>query len=572
MLIRNSYDLNTRYDIFAPMDTAVSPDILTKANAWLSEEYDEATRNEVQALIDEGGDELINAFYKDLEFGTGGMRGVMGAGPNKMNKYTIGAATQGLANYMIATFGDSGLKAAIAHDCRHNSRFFAETVAQVLSANGITVYLFDDLRPTPELSFAVRQLGCQAGIVLTASHNPPEYNGYKVYWDDGGQIVAPHDAGIIGEVRKIAQVAQINYNGKDELIHEIGEDMDRAFIDAICENTFVKGPKDIGIVYTAIHGTGYKMVPRALKAAGFTNVWTVAEQDEPDGDFPTVESPNPEEPAALKMGIEKAKEVGADIILGTDPDSDRVGFAVRDANGEFVLVSGNQGGTLMLQYLMKQFKDQNELTGNEFVCSTIVTTPIIPKIAAELGFKCYETLTGFKHIAAKIRELEGREHFVGGCEESFGYMTNGFVRDKDGVSGVVMFCELANVAKEQGKTLLDLLSDTYAQYGLYGDRLISVVKKGRSGAEEIAAMMDGYRNNPPAEIAGSAVEKVIDYNTGDTGLPASNVLQFFLADGSRVTARPSGTEPKIKFYMSVQASSQSAADERIDAIVADMGL
>lgn len=547
-------------------------EVLQRAELWLNDSYDEQTRNEVQHLITEDGDELTNAFYKDLEFGTGGMRGVMGAGTNKMNKYTVGAATQGLANYMKKAFPNEELKTAIAHDCRHNSRFFAETVASVLSANGVIVYLFEDLRPTPELSFAVRELGCHSGIVLTASHNPPEYNGYKVYWNDGGQIVAPHDTGIINEVRSISEVEQVNFKIKEELIHCVGIGLDQKFIEQIEANTFVKGEKDIKIVYTALHGTGYRMVPEALKACGYTNVWTVEEQDEPDGSFPTVESPNPEEPAALKMGIEKAKAVDADIVLGTDPDSDRVGFAVKNHEGEYVLVNGNEGGILMLQYLMNQYKQANGVTGNEFVCSTIVTTPIIPIIANNLGFKCYETLTGFKHIAAKIRELEGREVFVGGCEESFGYMTNGFVRDKDGVSGVVMFCELTHVAKHQGKTLLDLLDDTYNNYGLYADKLISVVIKGRTGAEEIAEMMRNYRNNPLTSIAGSSVTNIIDYQNDNTGLPKSNVLQFLMEDGCRVTARPSGTEPKIKFYISVKAASKIDAQDRIAAIIADMGL
>lgn len=547
----------------------MSSDIIERAKAWLTDEYDQNTQTEVSALLAEGGEELANAFYKDLEFGTGGMRGVMGVGTNKMNKYTVGAATQGLANYVKKAFPNETPKAAIAHDCRINSRSFAETAAQVLKANGFTVYLFDELRPTPELSFAVRELGCHTGIVLTASHNPSEYNGYKVYWNDGGQIVEPHDKGIIEEVRKITSVSQVKFDVGSGQIVELGEEMDQKFIDAICRNTFVKGEKDIKIVYTAIHGTGYRMVPAALKAAGFTNVWVVEEQNIPDGYFTTVVSPNPEEPEALSMAIQKAREVDADILLGTDPDSDRVGLAVKNHEGDYTLLSGNESGTLMLRYLMQQYKAKNGVTGNEFVCSTIVSTPLIPVVARALGFKCYETLTGFKHIAAKIRELEGTETFVGGCEESFGYMTNGFVRDKDGVSGVVMFCELAHTAKEQGKTLPDLLEDVYAEHGRYSDKLISVVRKGRTGAEEIQGLMHDYRQNPPAQIAGSKVVNIIDYNREGTGLPKSNVLQFFLEDGSRVTARPSGTEPKIKYYISVKGEQ---AQQRIDAIVADMGL
>jgi phosphoglucomutase len=529
---------------------------LQQAQSWLSEAYDVETRNNVQALIDENGEELIESFYKDLDFGTGGMRGIMGVGPNRINRYSIGKATQGLANALLDMYPDQDVSVAIAYDCRNNSDLLARTSAEVLSANGIKVYLFTSLRPTPELSFAVRELGCKSGIVITASHNPKEYNGYKVYGDDGCQIVSPFDVELINKVRALS-IEDVNFNVDEDLIFALGEEMDDTYIERLKTLSLspeaIKEQQELPIVFTGIHGTGAVMVPKALKSFGFSNVMTVASQDVIDGNFPTVHSPNPEEPAALELAITLAKEKGAELVMGTDPDADRVGIAIPNKAGVFVLLNGNQTGSLLVNYLLTRWKELGKITGKEFVAKTVVTTDLMDVMAKANGVKVYNTLTGFKHIGSLIRELEGKEQFIGGGEESYGYLAGDFVRDKDAVMSCVLIAEMVAWAKSCGKDLFDLMQDMYMEYGFYLEDLISITKQGRSGIAEIATMMDDMRKNTPKMIIGEEVVEVIDYlDPAKTGLPKSNVLQFITNKGTKITARPSGTEPKIKFYFSVQ--------------------
>ena len=529
---------------------------LQQAQSWLSEAYDVETRNNVQALIDENGEELIESFYKDLDFGTGGMRGIMGVGPNRINRYSIGKATQGLANTLLDMYPDQDVSVAIAYDCRNNSDLLARTSAEVLSANGIKVYLFTSLRPTPELSFAVRELGCKSGIVITASHNPKEYNGYKVYGDDGCQIVSPFDVELINKVRTLS-IEDVNFNVDEDLIFALGEEMDDTYIERLKTLSLspeaIKEQQELPIVFTGIHGTGAVMVPKALKSFGFSNVMTVASQDVIDGNFPTVHSPNPEEPAALELAIILAKEKGAELVMGTDPDADRVGIAIPNKAGEFILLNGNQTGSLLVHYLLTRWKELGKITGKEFVAKTVVTTDLMGVMAKANGVKVYNTLTGFKHIGSIIRELEGKEQFIGGGEESYGYLAGDFVRDKDAVMSCALIAEMVAWAKSCGKDLFDLMQDMYMEHGFYLEDLISITKQGRSGVAEIAAMMDDMRMSAPKMIIGEEVVEVIDYlDSAKTGLPESNVLQFITNKGTKITARPSGTEPKIKFYFSVQ--------------------
>jgi len=533
-------------------------EVLQQAKSWLSEAYDSETRKKVQTLIDENSEELIESFYKDLDFGTGGMRGIMGVGSNRINKYSIGKATQGLANTLKQTYPNEEISVAIAYDCRNNSDAIARTSAEVLSSNGIKVYLFSALRPTPQLSFAVRELGCKSGIVITASHNPKEYNGYKVYGEDGCQIVSPFDVELISKVRSLT-IDDVSFNANEHLIIPLGEDMDQTYIDrlkTVCLSPdAIKAQKDLTVVFTGIHGTGVVMVPKALKAIGFTNIITVEEQDVIDGNFPTVQSPNPEEPAALALAIELAKKNGAELVMGTDPDADRVGIAIPNKKGDFELLNGNQTGALLVNYLITRWKELGKIKGTEFIAKTVVTTDLMDVIAKSNGVKVYNTLTGFKHIGALIRSLEGVEKFIGGGEESYGYLAGDFVRDKDAVMSCVLITEMVAWAKSQNKDLFDLMQDMYLEHGFYLEDLISVTKQGRAGLEEIGNMMDNMRKNPPKTIVGEEVVAFIDYlDASKTGLPKSNVLQFITQKGTKVTARPSGTEPKIKFYFSVQSN------------------
>ncbi len=542
--------------------------VLNKAQKWTSEAFDEGTRKAVQQLIDSDKAELTESFYKDLEFGTGGLRGIMGVGTNRINIYTVGMATQGLANYLKQSF-EGPISVAIAHDSRNNSSLFARKTAEVFAANGIKAYLFSELRPTPELSFAIRHYGCKSGVVITASHNPKEYNGYKAYWADGGQLIAPHDKNVIAEVQKIEGPQDVKWKADESLIELVSDEIDRAYIDglkSLCLSPeAVKEQKDLKIVFTSLHGTGGTMVPKTLNEIGFENVSTVAEQDAPDGNFPTVASPNPEEAAALKMALEQAETVGADLVMGCDPDADRVGIAVRNLEGNLQLLNGNMTGSLLVYYLVQRWKELGKLNGKQFTAKTIVTSPLIKKISEKAGVPCYEVLTGFKFIAELIKNLEGKEQFIGGGEESYGYLAGDLVRDKDAVLSCVLISEMAAWAKSNGKSLYQLLIDIHTEFGFYQEDLISITKKGKSGAEEIAKMMEDLRSNPPKIIAGSEVLYLRDYKLGtvknfqtgsqsETGLPASNVLQFETKEGTIVTARPSGTEPKIKFYFSVNAS------------------
>ena len=536
---------------------------------WMSDAFDEATRREVEEVYNTDRKELEDRFYRNLEFGTGGLRGVMGAGTNRMNKYTVGMATQGLANYVVRNFG-KGVGVAISYDSRNNSRFFADITAGVLMQNGLKVYLFDDIRPTPELSFTIRHLGCKAGVMITASHNPKEYNGYKVFWEDGAQVTAPHDTNIIDEVNKIEDPSQVRFapEGAPGPVM-IGKDVDEAFYAAVLSLTLspesVARHKDLKIVYTPLHGTGIKTVPVVLSRMGFENIYHVEAQDVSDGNFPTVVSPNPEEPTAMKMAMDKAREVGAEIVLGSDPDADRVGLAVRDDKGELKLLTGNQIVTILTKYLCERWKDLGKLTGNEYMVTTIVTTEILTDICNDYGVKLYRVLTGFKNIAEVVRNNEGKMTFIGGGEESNGYNAGEFVRDKDSAVSCALICECAAWLADRGQTLYGYLQEIYAQYGLYTDKLVSVVRKGIEGLEEIRNMMSSMRENPCKELGGSPVVKVIDYlDTGSTGLQKSNVLQFFSADGSKVSIRPSGTEPKIKFYFGARGDDGAA---RIDELV-----
>ncbi len=570
--------------------------IRKKAANWLKEEFNQETRLDVQQMLDNDEKRLIDAFYQDLEFGTGGLRGIMGAGTNRMNIYTLGMATQGLANYIIRQKGDSGLRVAIAHDCRNNSRYFAETTANIFSANGFEVFLFSSLRPTPELSFAVRQYKCQSGVVITASHNPPEYNGYKAYWDDGGQVVAPHDEGIIDEVRKITSVNQIKFNGKKEKIRIIGKETDALFLAEVQKMSLnadiIKKFNDIGIVYTPIHGTGITLVPQALRNFGFTNIISVPEQDIVDGNFPTVKSPNPEEPDALKLAINKAIETNAELVMATDPDADRLGLAVRDKKGKFILLNGNQTCVLLVWYILSQYKERNKYKGNEYIIKTIVTSDLLEQIALGFNVEFYNVLTGFKFFAELIRINEGKKLYIGGGEESYGFLPGEYVRDKDAVASCALAAEVTAWAKSRGLSLFELLIDIYVKYGFYKEKLINIVRKGKEGADEIKTMMTGYRNNPPEMINNSKVIRISDYDKQISNdivggiksvieLTKSDVLQFFLEDGSKISIRPSGTEPKIKFYISVNSTLNSAEkfeetekllDQRIDSIIKDMNL
>lgn len=579
-------------------NTTIDPAILKRAQAWLSDNnIDDDTKSRITKMIENDPAELAESFYCDLEFGTGGLRGIMGDGTNRMNKYTVGMATQGLANYLKKVFAkDNEIRLAIAFDSRNNSTYFAKIAAEVLSANGITVFLFEHLRPTPELSFAVRYLHCHSGIVITASHNPKEYNGYKVYWNDGAQLVPPHDKNVISEVQKIASIADVNFAGDAMKINMIGESIDKEFLKV--SKSYSLAPevivpqKDMKIVYTPLHGTGITLVPQALKNYGFRNIHIVEEQAVSDGNFPTIVSPNPEEKAAMKMAMDKGLAINADLVLATDPDADRIGVGLRDLDGNYVLLNGNQTASLLTYYLIKQWQAKGKLTGNEYIVKTIVTTELIGDIAKSAGVEYFDVLTGFKWIAEVIRNLEGKKTFIGGGEESYGFMIGDFVRDKDAVTACCIFAECAAWAASKGKSLYELLLDIYLEYGLYKENLVNVVRKGMSGQAEIKAMMEGFRANPPKEIAGSKVKLMNDYElrqateitTGKItpiSITKSDVLQFFLEDGSKISMRPSGTEPKIKFYFSVRADLktvsdfkkvQAQLDGRIEEIIVAMGL
>ncbi len=547
-----------------------------KAESWLSSKnLDDSSRQEISRLQKEDPTGFIDAFYKDLEFGTGGLRGIMGVGTNRMNKYTVGMATQGLANYLMKTFTNQEISVAIACDSRNNSHHFAGTTADVFSANGIKVYLFGELRPTPELSYAIRTLGCQSGVVVTASHNPKEYNGYKAYWDDGAQMIAPHDKNVIDEVMAIGSIDNVNFDRNPDLIQTIGSDIDESYLDMIKELSLspdeIREQNDLKIVFSAIHGTGITLVPQILQRFGFTNVSLVEEQSTPDGNFPTVVYPNPEEAEALSLALKKAEEIDADLIMATDPDADRVGIATKNPDGKFQLLNGNQTGALLIYYLLTKWKENGKLSGNEFIVKTIVTTELIKKIADGFGVKSFDTLTGFKFIAAKIKELEGKEQFIGGGEESYGYMIGDKVRDKDAIASCAIIAEMTAWAKANGKSLFDLLIEISEKYGLYLEGLKSVTKKGKSGSEEIQQMMVKFRENPPEELAGSKIKIAIDYQSGtrkdiltgditEVHLPKSNVLQFITEDDSKISIRPSGTEPKIKFYFSVNKELANKSD------------
>ncbi len=543
--------------------------ILEKARSWVNGNYDADTKKAVQEMIDHHPNELMEAFYRNLEFGTGGLRGIMGVGTNRMNKYTVGMATQGFANYLKKNYPNQTIQVAITHDSRNNSRFFAETTAQVFAANGIKVFLFEDLRPTPELSFAIRTLHCNAGVVCTASHNPKEYNGYKAYWNDGGQLVPPHDKNVIKEVEAIQSIDDVKWSSNNDNIIIIGAEMDKQYLNMVKSLSVypevIQQQKDLKIVYTPIHGSGIKLVPAALAAFGFTNVHIVQEQATPDGNFPTVAYPNPEESETMRMGLEKAKALDADILLGTDPDADRVGVGVKNHKGEWVLMNGNQTAVLAFAYMIEARRKKDIAQPNDMVITTIVTTEMINEVARQNHVACYNVLTGFKWIAELIKEKEGKENYVIGGEESFGLMIGNQIRDKDAISAVALLCEMAAYEKQQGKTLFDKLIELYMQYGFYYENLISITKKGMNGQKEIAAMMEGYRSNPPKYINNCKVVTFLDYElqkgtnltTGEQWnlqLPKSNVLQFITDDGSKISARPSGTEPKIKFYFSVHTT------------------
>ena len=535
----------------------MKPNYLVAAESWLSDEYDAQTRERVRYLIDNDRKELEESFYRHLEFGTGGLRGIMGVGTNRMNKYTVGMATQGVANYMKANFKNlDKIKVAISYDCRNNSREFAQITANVFAANGFRVYLFDSLRPTPELSYTIRHFGCQGGVMITASHNPKEYNGYKAYWEDGAQVTYPHDTNIINEVLKITSPKQVLFSCENPDIVTIGEDVDKAYLKDIStlflSPESVRRHQDLKIVYTPLHGTGVKLVPEALEMIGFRNIFKVGPQCVNDGNFPTVKSPNPEESSALEMAVALAEEKGADIVMATDPDADRLGIAVRDNENRIVLLNGNQTATLLTYYLLRRWKDLGKLNENTYMVKTIVTTELLAVMAKRFGVKMYNVLTGFKYIAQVIRENEGKGTFIGGGEESYGYNAGEFVRDKDAVVASCLVAECAAWAADSGKTLYALLQDIYKEFGYYKEALVSVTKQGKSGLEEIQNIMKRYRETPPSEVAGSKVVKIIDYNKPEeTGLPKSNVLQFYGEDGTVVSIRPSGTEPKIKFYFGV---------------------
>ncbi len=553
----------------------IDEDIAGRAKIWLSEPFDHETKRQVRDLMDNDPEGLMDAFYKDLEFGTGGLRGIMGVGTNRMNKYTVGMATQGLADYLLQSFpGAERPKVALAHDCRNNSDYFTAITAEVLSANGIKVYVFDALRPVPLLSFAVRELNCQAGIVITASHNPVEYNGYKVYWDDGGQLVPPHDINIIEKVQKTS-VDQVRFGKAEELIYTLDASFDEIYIERLrtlsLNPNLIEKHRDLRIVFSPIHGSTVRLVPAALKAFGFESVFNVPEQDVVDGNFPTVHSPNPEEPAAFEMALDKAREVDADLVMVTDPDGDRVGVAVKNTSGNYELLNGNQCAAILTCYVLDQWKQQGKLRGNEYIVKTIVTTELLSEIAVAHDVECMNVLTGFKYIAEKMRLLEGEKRFLCGGEESYGFLVGDFVRDKDAVITCCMLAETAAWALEQGITLYELLLNIYTEYGLFVENLLSVSRKGMKGAEEIREMMNGFRNKSPKRLDGKSVARIIDYQAGidrdlyldeeyPVDLPKSNVLQFVLEDGTRITMRPSGTEPKIKFYFGCRTNLDKASD------------
>lgn len=573
-------------------------EVIAKAQSWLEGNYNEETKAEIRRMINaDDKTELIESFYRDLEFGTGGLRGIMGAGTNRMNIYTVGAATQGLSKYLLSQFSDiPQISVVIGHDCRNNSRLFAEISANIFSANGIKVYLFEDLRPTPEISFAIRHYGCQSGIILTASHNPKEYNGYKAYWNDGAQMIAPHDENVITEVTN-TKVDDIKFEGNPDLIQIIGEETDKIYIDQVKTISLspdaIKRNSDLKIVYTPIHGTGIMLIPRTLKEYGFTNVIDVPEQNVISGNFPTVISPNPEEPAALEMAVKKAIETDADIVMASDPDADRMGIAVKNEKGEWILVNGNQTALIFIYYLIRRWKELGKLNGKQYVVKTIVTTEIINEIAARNNVESYDCFTGFKWIAAVMRENEGLKEYIGGGEESYGFLPETFVRDKDAVSSCALMAEIAAWAKDNGKTMFELIQDIYIEYGYGKEKGISVVRKGKSGAEEIVQMMKDFRTNPPKEIAGSKVKIVKDYMTlvqtnvltGEVtqlDMPAtSDVLQYFTEDGTKISVRPSGTEPKIKFYIEVRGemktrtdyyAADTTANAKVEAVRASLGV
>jgi len=573
------------------MDTAIQE----KVNKWLEGNYDEATKSAIVKMQSENASDLADAFYRNLEFGTGGLRGIMGIGTNRMNKYTVGMATQGYANYLKKCFTDE-IRVAIAHDCRNNSRDFAEITANVFAANGIKVFLFESLRPTPELSFTIRHLQCKGGVVCTASHNPKEYNGYKAYWDDGAQLVPPHDKNVIIEVEKISSVDEVKWSGGEQNITIIGKEIDEAYLNMVkglsVYPEVCQAQHDLKIVYTPIHGSGIMLVPDALKAIGFTNVHIVKEQSVPDGNFPTVIYPNPEETETMSIGLLQAKALDADILLGTDPDADRVGIGVKNNKGKWILLNGNQTALLAFNYMIEARKAKGISQSIDMVIKTIVTTDMIDVIAKANGVNCYNVLTGFKWIASLIKEKEGKENYIVGGEESFGLMIGNEIRDKDAVSAVTILCEMAAYEKNKGRSLFEKLLDLYVQYGFYKENLVSITKKGMNGAAEIAAMMEGYRNNPPKTIDGIPVVNLLDYElkigknlvdgrSWSIELPKSNVLQFELEDGSKISARPSGTEPKIKFYFSVNTKIVNAAefdgaekilDDKIDRIINELKL
>jgi len=573
--------------------------VRAKAETWLSPQYDEATRKEVQALLDNPDTtELVDAFYKDLEFGTGGLRGIMGAGSNRMNRYTVGTATQGLANYLIKEFGrDADLKVAIGYDCRHNSSEFSRMVAGIFAANGIKVYLYEALRPTPMVSYAIRELGCQSGVMLTASHNPKEYNGFKAYWSDGAQMIAPHDQNVIDEVNAIKSIAEIKFDGPSDMISLMGKEMDDKFIKEVLSKRLspevIKRQHDLKIVFTPLHGTSGQVLPRCLKEAGFDNVHPVKEQMVVSGDFPTVESPNPENASALKMAIDQAKAIDAEIVMATDPDGDRIGTAVKDKEGNWVLINGNQTCLLYAYYAIEKRREAGELKDNQYLVKTIVTTDLIKTIAERNNIELYDTYTGFKWIADVIRKNEGKKEYLGGGEESYGYLWSDFVRDKCSVSACTIFAEIAAWAKDKGQSIYELLEHIYLQYGYSLEKNISVVRPGKSGAEEIQAMMQNFRSNPLKELAGSKVTEVLDYQslkslntvTGETKdlvMPTtSNVLQYRCEDGTKLSIRPSGTEPKIKFYIEVHAQptnlqeleeAKKVCARRADEIAKQLGI
>jgi phosphoglucomutase len=583
------------------LKTAMAANLLTevksRARVWLDGNYDAETKKQVKLLLEKDEKELIESFYRDLEFGTGGLRGIMGVGTNRMNIYTVGMATQGLSNYLKKNFKSlSQIKVAIAHDSRNNSRLFAETTANIFSANGFKVHLFESLRPTPELSFAIRHFGCQSGVVITASHNPKEYNGYKAYWDDGGQIIEPHDTNIIDEVLNIKSVDEVLFQGDKSRIEIIGQDFDEIYTDQIktlsLSPDIIERQKNLKIVYTPIHGTGVKLAPMALRKFGFKNIINVPEQDVSDGNFPTVHSPNPEETAALAMAIKKAESINADLVMATDPDADRVGVSVKDNSGKFIILNGNQTASLLINYLLTKWAEKGKLKGKEYIVKTIVTTELLADIARKYKVPCFDVLTGFKFIADIIKQKEGKMTFIGGGEESYGYLAGEFVRDKDAIISCALIAETAAWAKDQGKSMYGMLQEIYREYGFYKERLLSVTKKGKEGAEEIRKMMVVYRSKPPQAINGSKVIKIADYqlqeekdvrmnSSSEINLPVSDVLQFFTEDGSKISIRPSGTEPKIKYYFSVRDNLEKVEDfdrinnlleKRIDSIMKDLGI